>query len=1075
MEPIGVNKILVEKYGYEWVNGKAWRPGTAPEPEIPTVDVTPGPLPDWITAPPADAFVTQALETLTNPITGEEFTVPTGGYTVNVSASEDSDVPSTEPTIPVTTPETDPVPSEPISLEERLEQLQASINELQKKYEEALEKLEQANARIVELEGQQSETSNEGSNPDEVAIEPDETPSPAPQQPATEEEVDASTPEAPEVSEPEPTPAPSYPEPTGVDKILVENYGYEWINGQAWKPGTTPDVETVSDIAIEVPNFDNTPVSSGVTEDGSPPSGLPGAGLNKGSLTATTSTLFDRTLDVYGVKLLVGGASGTQDAVPDAWAHKVAQSYVMLMDPTGSNIDVSAQENMKKILAGEDGTWHEGFGTSQRILKGTGSEYPLNPLQDLNEGQLDAQYGAGTEALLHDIMQDMVWYQNSTGVINSGDGDIQELFEHVLHTLHPWGVRGAVEGSQEALNYTKVGSREAHDANDSSWKTSELYLAMKEAIDNGVFDPSGYAADPLNDPEQFHPAATEYTYILNFSMWEMGKEFWLDKVNGEGALEGEWSVTASDPAGVLAENPLGHALFMKYFDPVLSKPDFATLRSMFQDNDQGASGYVPDETPSPAPQQPATEEEVDASTPEAPEVSEPEPTPAPSYPEPTGVDKILVENYGYEWVNGKAWRPGTAPDVETVSDITIEVLKDDPDVVSIRTFHYRGDNIFDIDGEYHDPSWFFVDAADLNSDEKSDLVIAPVGHVLDYERAYDPIVLLSQPGSGYIQAQVSGDWDGLLFPSKVVIADLDNDYDLDLVFPANGYDAPPFPQENFGIFLQDDLIFTDVNSNYPTLMNSMRGDGAGSFYHSAAVGDLNNDLVPDIFIGDMRSPFIIDGETSSLIRLDYIMDPNEGGNQVLTSEAVDVVGQARLELILAGHLFSSVILEFDETFSIMNKIVLPTPNSFDDDSINILGIAAGDLNNDGLSDLVFTLSDENYDNGGMQVLLQTENSTFTDVTDVWLAQPISSFWTKTVKMLDLDHDGDLDVFLGQTEPSALTYYENVEGHSLVAKTIEDPMNGWGRFHVGIDEEYLTAYLLNNTSDGDLFIAEVSFA
>jgi hypothetical protein len=42
---------------------------------------------------------------------------------------------------------------------------------------------------------------------------------------------------------------------------------------------------------------------------------------------------------------------------------------------------------------------------------------------------------------------------------------------------------------------------------------------------------------------------------------------------------------------VLAENPLGHALFMKYFDPVLSKPDFTTLRSMFQDNDQGDSGY----------------------------------------------------------------------------------------------------------------------------------------------------------------------------------------------------------------------------------------------------------------------------------------------------------------------------------------------------------------------------------------------------------------------------------------------------------------------------------------------------
>ena len=98
--------------------------------------------------------------------------------------------------------------------------------------------------------------------------------------------------------------------------------------------------------------------SSGVSDNGSEPFVWNGASLSKGSLTDTTSTLFDRTLDVHGVKLLVGGASGTQDAVPDAWAHKVAQSYVMLMDPTGSNIDVAAQESMKEILSGAEGTWH---------------------------------------------------------------------------------------------------------------------------------------------------------------------------------------------------------------------------------------------------------------------------------------------------------------------------------------------------------------------------------------------------------------------------------------------------------------------------------------------------------------------------------------------------------------------------------------------------------------------------------------------------------------------------------------------------------------------------------------------
>ena len=339
--------------------------------------------------------------------------------------------------------------------------------------------------------------------------------------------------------------------------------------------------------------------STGLTGDntGGTPSSTPTISYaSKGSLQSTTSSLFDRTLDVNGVKLLVGGETGDQAKVPDEWAHKVAQSYVMLMNSNTAGIDATAQQQMINILAGGDGTWHEGVGTSQRILKGAADEYPLNPLEDRIDGELDAEYGVGTEALLNSIMQDMIWYQNSSGTIGSGDGDIQELFEHALHTIHPWGVRGAVEGSIDALNYTKAdGSGDPHDANDTSWKTSELYLAFKEAVDNGVLDPSGYANDPLNNPEDFMKAAIEYTYILNFSMWEMGKEFWLDKnASGEGVLEGEWSETASTPAGVLAENPLGYALFNTYFAPVLSKPDFTTLRSMFQDNDGGLSGYQPD-------------------------------------------------------------------------------------------------------------------------------------------------------------------------------------------------------------------------------------------------------------------------------------------------------------------------------------------------------------------------------------------------------------------------------------------------------------------------------------------------
>lgn len=41
--------------------------------------------PSWVTPPPPGSIVTQAVELLTNPITGETYMAPTGGYTVNVT------------------------------------------------------------------------------------------------------------------------------------------------------------------------------------------------------------------------------------------------------------------------------------------------------------------------------------------------------------------------------------------------------------------------------------------------------------------------------------------------------------------------------------------------------------------------------------------------------------------------------------------------------------------------------------------------------------------------------------------------------------------------------------------------------------------------------------------------------------------------------------------------------------------------------------------------------------------------------------------------------------------------------
>ena len=155
-------------------------------------------------------------------------------------------------------------------------------------------------------------------------------------------------------------------------------------------------------------------------------------------------------------------------------------------------------------------------------------------------------------------------------------------------------------------------------------------------------------------------------------------------------------------------------------------------------------------------------------------------------------------------------------------------------------------------------------------------------------------------------------------------------------------------------------------------------------------------------------------------------------------------------------------------------IELPDNKTFE--VANVLGIASGDINADGLNDLIFTMASENYRYGSLQVLLQTESGEFEDVSDDWFVfEPYSDYWTKTVSLMDIDGDADLDLILGQTEANDLHYYENVENKKFDLRVIEDPLSGWGRFHVGIDEENLNFFLVNNTTDGDLIIGEGSFA
>ena len=289
---------------------------------------------------------------------------------------------------------------------------------------------------------------------------------------------------------------------------------------------------------------------------------------------AGNGSWFDRSITVNGLELVVAGEVGGQAAVPNDWVYKVAQTVNLLIDPYADGIDLSAQNEMIKILSGEAGTWHTGLPTAQRVANGEGNSYSPNPLYN-------PESYTGYEAWLDSHMQnDMVWYYDPEQISTSIDEQINEVLEHLMHTIHVFGVRGAVEGSYDALMGT---DREVETSQD--YKNQDLYLAMTEAKANGIFDPD---YDHLPD----NVLMKEYTYLLNYNMWELGKIFWEDdNGDGLGSLAPEWSNEARTPAGILQNNPLGYELFEKYFDPVLSKPDAQALRNLFDESTVGASNY----------------------------------------------------------------------------------------------------------------------------------------------------------------------------------------------------------------------------------------------------------------------------------------------------------------------------------------------------------------------------------------------------------------------------------------------------------------------------------------------------
>jgi hypothetical protein len=232
------------------------------------------------------------------------------------------------------------------------------------------------------------------------------------------------------------------------------------------------------------------------------------------------------------------------------------------------------------------------------------------------------------------------------------------------------------------------------------------------------------------------------------------------------------------------------------------------------------------------------------------------------------------------------------------------------------------------------------------------------------------------------------------------------------VFPAAYYEDVDFDG------IKDLLVAPNVSSN---VNFSVDFKASGWLYHNEGTNDNPSfSFVQKDFLQDQMLDF---GENSAPAFIDY---DNDGDQDMF-------VGMMQRQ---AGSISSSIML-----FSNTGTASLPKFNLIDDDFLSFSLIGAinikpqfADVNNDGLSDFVFSATETAGFSTNIYYLLRTGSGfSFSDQAQVLFP---NIGMEENYKVFDLDGDGLLDLLLGRST-GRVEYYKNTGNGDAPVFTIED--------------------------------------
>ena len=186
---------------------------------------------------------------------------------------------------------------------------------------------------------------------------------------------------------------------------------------------------------------------------------------------------------------------------------------------------------------------------------------------------------------------------------------------------------------------------------------------------------------------------------------------------------------------------------------------------------------------------------------------------------------------------------------------------------------------------------------------------------------------------------------------KVAVADINNDGHDDLFLIAHGWDRHPYPGENSLILLSDGDHYKSID---PKL-------GIG-FWHSGAVGDLNNDGFADLLAvtpGKGSNTIAIQQKDGSFNKTTLPLGFSSNVKRVVAGEIIDVDQDGNRDIVVSSSFGSKLtILWGDGTGQFSKKSSVNVPQPFN----HVVDINFGDFDGDGRKELVL-LSTQGQDQG----------------------------------------------------------------------------------------------------------------